>query len=474
MVLTLFGAFYYYLFLSFGLCAQKLKPTTWEYSADWLAQLWVSDTPVLLRGGPRLLSTSLDNFLDAFEEKQFGPTVGELDEEGRFTARYKTAGSPLTFRGTLASYAETPSHPESAPKTQFFTMSKLSRAAKLCGRNASKRKPGQTDSSIIPMKCYYAGHILDMRGEGHLDDERRFINLEAVSPGGDFQLLESPTVQFFLSSARNTIVHPHMDVSPNLFHHITGPKTFYILPPAHSYTPMHSSLSTLVRQLAVKTIADHEFVTKVMLNPGDFLFVPPYWAHEVHAVSTVPAMTASIALWSRPRLWKSYPKLKKPLWTVINDGTDMVTEALALTGLDYLDDNWLPEKRTKEVVAILSSLATYFDFPDFQYTVALRIFIGWGNVQSEDPPGRFGCLVEQSHTWLGDAAARQLREASIRMPRVELLQYAEALLQWATALGDVVDFSNLCSIQIEKGSSCSPSAETDDEVCSNQSLSSKA
>merc|ERR1719193_732937 len=99
---------------------------------------------------------------------------------------------------------------------------------------------------------------------------------------------------------------------------------------------MHSSLSTLTRQLAVKTIANHESVTKVRLRAGDFLFIPPYWAHEVHAVSSTPAMTASIALWSRPRLWKLYPELKKPLWTVFNEGSDMVTEALALTGLDYL------------------------------------------------------------------------------------------------------------------------------------------
>jgi len=464
-----------FLLVSFGLCARNLKPTAWEYSTEWLAQLWLSDTPALLREGPRLISTSLDNFFAAFEDKQFGPTVGELDEEGRFIARYKKSGSPVTFRGAKVSYAETPFHPESGPKTQFFTLSKLSMAAKYCGRNTTKRIPGQTESTVIQMKCYYTGTKLDVRGEGYRDDERRFINIEAIAPGGDFDLLEGSTVQFFLASARNTVVHPHLDATPNLFHHLTGPKTFYLLPPAHSYTPMHSSLSTLNRQLAVKTIADHEYVTKVRLNPGDFLFVPPYWAHEVHAVSAVPAMTASFALWSRPRLWKSWPKLKTPIWMVFNDGKDMVTECLKLSGLNYLDDQWLPERRIKEVVALLSAVASQFDFPDLQYAVALRIFVGWGNVDTEDPPGRFGCLLEQHRTKLGDAAALELQRASHRMPRVELLQYAETLLQWATALGDVVDFTNLCSMQIEKGISCSASASTDDdEACSDQTLSSES
>merc|ERR1719193_2812868 len=123
---------------------------------------------------------------------------------------------------------------------------------------------------------------------------------------------------------------------------------------------MHSSLSTLTRQLAVKTIANHESVTKVRLRAGDFLFIPPYWAHEVHAVSADPAMTASIALWSRPRLWESYPELKRPYWMVFNGGEDVVVEALGLSGLDYLDDDWLPERRTREVVSLLNALASEF------------------------------------------------------------------------------------------------------------------
>lgn len=135
------------------------------------------------------------------------------------------------------------------------------------------------------------------------DDLRNnMINFSLLS-----QLRLVPTVyspfrvlQLFVSH-RDHLSYLHFDEQPNLFLQISGRKRWLIFPPEVPLRPFGPN-SIRARRSSVdvfeKIDGDDDNLRgagiEVLLEPGDCLFVPPYWWHHVH---TVTEECVSIAIW---------------------------------------------------------------------------------------------------------------------------------------------------------------------------------
>ena len=92
--------------------------------------------------------------------------------------------------------------------------------------------------------------------------------------------------------------HAHYDPLHNLFTQVAGRKRIWLWPPdAHVQMRLFPSLHSSDRQsqLAVP----HSEVTPAfdtILNPGDLLYLPPYWFHQLQVVDE---MSVSVAQWSQ-------------------------------------------------------------------------------------------------------------------------------------------------------------------------------
>jgi hypothetical protein len=105
----------------------------------------------------------------------------------------------------------------------------------------------------------------------------------------------------------------HYDASLNLFWQMHGTKTFLLLPPSadmHVYSFLHPlwrrsqhPIHTLVNATESDAVAllgqsAHQAM-KAVLQPGDILFLPPFWFHHVVADTTV---SISANVWTTDQL----------------------------------------------------------------------------------------------------------------------------------------------------------------------------
>lgn len=115
-----------------------------------------------------------------------------------------------------------------------------------------------------------------------------------------------PLVQRFylFAGLGGTLYHCHYDLQPNLHVQLTGKKRFIIFPPEdweHLYPfPLHHDLDRR-SQVDFDNPDYAKFPrfkgatgTLVELNPGDALYIPPYWWHHVQSISSE---TTSMAMW---------------------------------------------------------------------------------------------------------------------------------------------------------------------------------
>jgi len=243
-------------------------------------------------------------------------------------------------------------------------------------------------------------------------------------------------VNLFVASARDTVTAPHYDVGANLFFHVEGPKTFYILSPKYaSYLGVYPNFSTRRQQLIATTIRDKSSLDPIVaeLNPGDYIYIPPYWVHEVFATGgTISATLAVQAKRDTGLLWGSENVLRMEI-------------------LDFLKEDWSAQQRFDEVRAFLWDLmgADRIGYPKLLKTLARRMFFAFPSAEERYFPGRFRCLF--SSKLKASSNVEKSRDAVLRvadklkaLPRTVLLDFAEALFIWATNPKDAIDVTSIC------------------------------
>ena len=98
----------------------------------------------------------------------------------------------------------------------------------------------------------------------------------------------------------HTVTHAHYDTSHNLFVQVTGRKHFTLWPPAaHAPLRLYPTRHSLHRQSALseppRAAAAAAGRRSVVLDEGDALYLPPFYFHQVEALSNV---SLAVAVWS--------------------------------------------------------------------------------------------------------------------------------------------------------------------------------
>jgi hypothetical protein len=128
----------------------------------------------------------------------------------------------------------------------------------------------------------------------------------------------------FASKDQGTVCHLHYDNAHNLFSQIVGRKKFLLYPPSNYlsfYPPLGEASAYPSFSKVNPSEPDHERFPKfpwqskieVILEPGDMLYLPPYWWHYVTAMEK----SISLSFWYDIRRSDHF-KQKRLLATVIN------------------------------------------------------------------------------------------------------------------------------------------------------------
>mmetsp|Transcript_99958 Transcript_99958/g.182327 ORF Transcript_99958/g.182327 Transcript_99958/m.182327 type:complete len:512 (-) Transcript_99958:272-1807(-) len=193
----------------------------------------------------------------------------------------------------------------------------------------------QTGKGKMP---YFGIHLLwrfqetDNGFLGKVDEEMAddmwSVNFPLIKEWQEANLL--PLVQRFylFAGLGGTLYHCHYDLQPNLHVQLSGKKRFIIFSPDNWSSlypfPLHHDLDR--RSQVDFDKPDYEKFpefkgargTLVELNPGDALYIPPYWWHHVQSITPE---TTSMAMWFFERF---------PLSPSVSYGMDPGTEDLVL------------------------------------------------------------------------------------------------------------------------------------------------
>ncbi|XP_062517999.1 HSPB1-associated protein 1-like [Corticium candelabrum] len=110
------------------------------------------------------------------------------------------------------------------------------------------------------------------------------------------------TVHFWIGS-KSVIAHMHYDTSHNFHTVVYGRKKFILMPPSeYSTLRLYPFIHPYYRQSQVNVSGDGansnmQALTRrqeVVLYPGDTLYIPPYWFHQVESEE----VTISVNIWS--------------------------------------------------------------------------------------------------------------------------------------------------------------------------------
>jgi len=161
---------------------------------------------------------------------------------------------------------------------------------------------------------YFGMHLLWRLKEGEngylgqmdeeMADDLWSIKFDLIREWQEMNVL--PLVQRFylFAGLGGTLYHCHYDLQPNLHVQLTGRKRFVLFPPSdwrHLYPfPVHHDLDR--RSMVDLDSPDSERFPNwkhavghlVELEPGDALYIPPFWWHHVQSVTP---QTTSMAMW---------------------------------------------------------------------------------------------------------------------------------------------------------------------------------
>jgi len=404
-----------------------VRTILWDNSRDFIVGLWESNEPVVVKGGPALIQEPLENIYDANQRtlSQQGSGWGLL----RVT--YESRGTAVGFRDTALPLVQ-----PSVNNTD--TLEASEQPWNLFLENAGNCGTALSNQTLETSPCYYLSSIVAERlSDGRFIAEPNIaekLNLGIVTPGELDSLGENWAVNLFVASALGTVTAPHYDVDANLFFHIAGPKTFYILPPRYASTlGVYPNFSTRRRQLIAETIRDDSSLDPIVVNlePGEYIFIPPFWVHEVFAVGGT--ISASLAIWANPG-HKDF-------------GKDM---AATMDILDFFNEEWSAEERFDEARAFLQDLMSPdgIDYPELLRILARRLFFAFREEEDRFFPGRFRCLFSKfkasSQPLECKKAALKVAKRLRALPRTVVLDFAEALVIWATNPQDTIDVTSIC------------------------------
>jgi len=161
---------------------------------------------------------------------------------------------------------------------------------------------------------YFGMHLLwrfkekDNGYLGQMDEEMAddlwSIKFDLIREWQEMNVL--PLVQRFylFAGLGGTLYHCHYDLQPNLHVQLSGRKRFILFPPSdwpHLYPfPVHHDLDRrsmvdLDSPDSLKFPSWHNAVGHLVeLEPGDALYIPPFWWHHVQSVTPE---TTSMAMW---------------------------------------------------------------------------------------------------------------------------------------------------------------------------------
>ena len=100
--------------------------------------------------------------------------------------------------------------------------------------------------------------------------------------------------------SENVTAYTHYDTSYNLHMIVRGRKKFILFPPdAYNTLQLYPCLHQFYRQVYTDIFADGDTIRRlggveVVLNPGEVMYLPPYWFHSVVTMET----TISLNVWS--------------------------------------------------------------------------------------------------------------------------------------------------------------------------------
>jgi len=159
--------------------------------------------------------------------------------------------------------------------------------------------------------------------------------------------------------------------------------------------------------------------------------------------ATGGAISASLTVLAKPGQWNSTPDTA-PLW-----GSENV---LKMESLDFLKEEWSVQQRFEEAQAFLRDLmgAEGISYPKMLKILARRMFFSFRDKEERYFPGRFRCLFSRGLE--ASSNVEKSREAVLKvadklrpLPRTLLLDFAEALMIWATKPKDIIDVTSICA-----------------------------
>lgn len=136
----------------------------------------------------------------------------------------------------------------------------------------------------------YCSHDLAALGDAAVAD---------VTPLAALDLRNSSTARGIVwLGAGRPVTHGHYDTSHNVFVQVVGRKRFTLWPPAaHSRLHLYPTRHSLHRQSSLRRppLDAPSGSASLILEEGDALYVPPFYAHHVEALSN---LSISVARWS--------------------------------------------------------------------------------------------------------------------------------------------------------------------------------
>ena len=135
-----------------------------------------------------------------------------------------------------------------------------------------------------------------------VDDIFTQESLRSLTFSGNLKHGELGQVNYWLGKA-NVTAYTHYDTSYNLHMVAYGQKRFIIFPPdAYHTLQLYPCLHQFYRQVQTDIFDTelHDLIERlngveVVLNPGEVLYIPPYWFHSVVTMKT----TISFNVWSQ-------------------------------------------------------------------------------------------------------------------------------------------------------------------------------
>eukprot|EP00047_Mylnosiga_fluctuans_P022790 m.126036 g.126036 ORF g.126036 m.126036 type:complete len:415 (-) comp9387_c0_seq1:975-2219(-) len=161
----------------------------------------------------------------------------------------------------------------------------------------------ETYPQLSPTKAYEEGHVSARRLFASLQTDGPYYyasgRLDRVAPMlaadvGNVSALHvgDPETSLWIAGA-GVVALGHYDTSYNVYVPLVGDKIFYLEPPAaHRRLGLYPALHAHYRQSQRSLAAQHAL--RVVVRPGQMLYLPPYWFHEV----TQEAASIAVNVWS--------------------------------------------------------------------------------------------------------------------------------------------------------------------------------